>query len=183
MPHGFVVASKELIKLRNTAHDLFLQLLNLAQKQGVILVGVSMSPHDNYIIRTLLKAKKIKIGETSDLNLMTGVLNSGDATCPILRIAEKGRPRVQDWYEFYVKVGTIALKIEMITKDPLETQKEILKSLYTLTIPSPKAGVLPGPGVVGAAQDSALRHIGELQRTVELAIKSGIENYFNYGPG
>ncbi|MHA1470991.1 MAG: hypothetical protein ACTSSP_10605 [Candidatus Asgardarchaeia archaeon] len=177
VPHGFIVYSRHLMELRDRVHTLFKRLLELSRKKDVLLVGVSVVPHDNYIIRILNTVKRMKIGETSDLNLMLGILYDGEATCPVKRKTERGRPPISNWYEFYIKRHNFVLKVEMITDSPLEDQERVLDTLYSLSLPAPDRSVLSGPSIAGTAQILAKNNLMFLKRNIEMAIHGALRSY------
>lgn len=178
VPHGFIVGTKHLIQLRDKVHKLFKNLIYLAEQKKVKLIGISFTPHDNYLIQILNKTKKLRIGETSDLNLLFGILEDGEVTCPVKRRTEKGRPIVRNWYEFYMKKGNFAMKVEMLSDDPLKDQEKIMDLIYSLSVPSPGRMIIAGPSVVGVAQMSALENLAQLKRTITMSIKYAFEKYF-----
>ena len=177
LPHGFIVQSRALLELRDRVNKTFLRTMKEAQGKGILVVGVSVNPHDNRLIRILGKVKKLKIGETSDLNLMVGVLRDGDATCLIRRPTERGRIPVDNWYEFYLRKGDFVMKFEFLSDNPLDDQKRILDILYSLSVPPPVPGIIPGPGVVQAAEQIALRNLEYLNRTVTMTLKAGLQEF------
>ncbi|MHA1506251.1 MAG: hypothetical protein ACTSR0_03575 [Candidatus Asgardarchaeia archaeon] len=180
VPHGFIVQSRHLMELKRKVYELFKKVLGISERKDVLLLGVSQEPHDNYIIRTLRKVREdLKIGETSDTNLMMGILEDGEVTCPVKRQSEKGRPPVKNWYEFYIKRRNIVLKVEMLSDNPLEDQERVIDILYSLSFPSPMRGISPGPSVIGTAQTKAIENLGQLKRSITMAIRGGLENFLS----
>lgn len=177
LPHGFIVKSKSLMELRDRTNEMFFKVMGEAKKRGITVVGVSIDPHDNLLIRILGKVKGIKIGETSDMNLMYGVLNDGDATCLIRRPTERGRPTVDNWYEFYLRQKDTVLKFEMLSDNPEDDQKRLLDILYSLSVPTPLKGVVSGPGIVQGAHYLALQNLTYLKRTITMSLNAGFQTF------
>ncbi|MEM0226583.1 MAG: hypothetical protein QXF46_06875, partial [Thermofilaceae archaeon] len=72
---------------------------------------------------------------------------------------------VEDWYEFYWKVGERLIKVEYVTRgDPVEAQRELIASL------APNLQVGGMPVGVSEAESAAKAHLSWIRRAFEQAL-------------
>ncbi|MEM3664361.1 MAG: hypothetical protein QXW47_10495 [Candidatus Jordarchaeales archaeon] len=173
VPHGFLVASKVLVKLRDKCNRLFYDLVRVASEKGVTLVGVSPVSMDNVFFRACSQVLGKIPGKTNDLNFLSIVLRDGDSTCLIERGEEKGKPPVRDVYEFYLSRKGIVTKYEFVSRDPLSDHKRVADVAYTLTTAPLREREEAGPSVVSVARQEAAFNLSSLERSVELSLRAG----------
>jgi hypothetical protein len=173
-PHGFMVYSRELVRLRDRCHELYYSFLEAAGKRGVVPVGVVPISMDNFFFKIVRGVLKRDLGSTNDLNFLSMVLRDGDSTCLIRRGREKGKPPTEDIYEFYVMKKPFVTKYEFVSKNPLEDQKRIADLAYSLSSIPLKARFEGGPSVVSSAKNVAMVNLEQLMRAVKGSIKTGI---------
>ncbi|MGQ9723551.1 MAG: hypothetical protein ACUVXA_19800 [Candidatus Jordarchaeum sp.] len=174
VPHGFMVYSKELVRLRDRCHDLFYKFLKTAGENGVIPVGVSPISMDNFFFRIATRILGSDFGSTNDLNFLSMVLEDGDSTCLIRRGHEKGKPPIKNNYEFYVMKKPFVTKYEFVSKNPLEEQKQITDLAFSLSSISLKKRFEGGPSVVASAKNVAVVNLEQLMRAVKGSLKTGL---------
>ncbi len=175
--HGFIKKiSRELTKLYKESEELFLDLVFKSGNLDIPIVGISRISHDRYIQKVLKTEYGIKVTDTNDLNFLMSILEDGDATCLIHRPVEKGRMKINNWYEFYFKREPNVFKIELISNHPEEDYKEILDILYTNTIPAASNDIDAGPGVISAAELLCSRHNGFLSEEIAAMIRSALHS-------
>jgi len=176
-PHGFIVYSKELVRLRDRCHEEYYRLLKTARKNGVIPVGVSPVSMDNFffnISRRVLGEKGGRLGSTNDLNFLSMVLEDGDATCLIRRGHEKGKPPTEDNYEFYLMKKPFVTKYEFVSKNPLEDQKLVADLAFSLSTSPLRHRFEGGPSVVSSAKSVAVVNLEQIMRAVKGSLKTGL---------
>lgn len=174
VPHGFLVASKTLAKLRDTCNKLFYELVRVAREKGVTLVGVSPTSADNIFFRVCSRVLGGIPGRANDLAFLSLVLKDGDSTCLIERGEEKGKPPVKDVYEFYLSRRGIVTKYEFVSRDPLSDHKKVASLAYTLTSAPLRESIEAGPSVVSVARQEALNNLLSLEKSVEVSLKAGL---------
>ncbi len=178
VPHGFVVKAKKLVLIRDKCHELFYKLVGEAKKRKILVVGVTAFPTDNIFLKHAERLLKFKVAETNDMNFLLNILDDGDTTCLIEREREKGRPPVEDWYEFYLKYRNYIVRFDFISqKDPWEEYEKIRDLAYSSAIVPPAPGIPPGPGIVSTAQALAYSNLGQLRRSIEGVLKAVFQDY------
>ncbi len=173
VPHGFLVASKSLVKLKDECNRLFYEMVKVANERDITLVGVSPISMDNIFFRACRPVLGEGAGKTNDLNFLSMVLKDGDSTCLIERGEEKGKPPVRDVYEFYLMRRGFVTKYEFISKDPLKDHKRVANVAYTLTAAPLRERVETGPSVVSVARQEATNNLTNLVMSVEAGLKAG----------
>jgi len=179
-PHGYIVRAKKLIELQRSAYQYFNELINLAREKNVLLVGVSHRSHDNVFAKALSDYFNVNIATASDDQVLSVLMDDGDVTAIIARGPEKGRPTVQNWYEFYIKFSNEVFKVEFISWGNLEEEYgKIRDLLYSSASVAPKLGVPPGPGPMINAAILATRNVNELKRTIKGVLMAAFTDYIN----
>ncbi|MEM3594281.1 MAG: hypothetical protein QXS27_06110 [Candidatus Jordarchaeaceae archaeon] len=173
-PHGFMVYSRELVRLRDRCHELYYKFLETAGNCGVVPVGVVPISMDNFFFKVVRKVLGKELGSTNDLNFLSMVLEDGDSTCLIRRGHEKGKPPTKDSYEFYVMKKPFVTKYEFVSKNPIEDQKRVADLAYSLSSIPLKARFEGGPSVVSSAKNVATVNLEQLMRAVKGSIKTGV---------
>lgn len=174
VPHGFMVYSKELVRLRDRCHELYYTLLRTAQSNDVVPVGVSAVSMDNFFFKIARGALEREIGSTNDLNFLSIVLEDGDATCLIKRGHEKDKPPTENNYEFYIMKKPFVTKYEFVSKTPLEDQKQITDLAYSLSSVPLKTRFEEGPSVISSAKSVAMVNLNQLMRAIKGSLKTGL---------
>ena len=155
-PHGFVLRSKKLLALKREVEELFDKLIKKAKKRGVILAGTNFRPHDDIWLRFAKNILGVRTGHLNDTNALLFLLDDGDTTVLINRFKERGRERLDEWYEFYLKVEGRVLKIEFISLgNPIEEYVKVRDYIYSLCFPSPSESKEYGPTPVLSAISKA----------------------------
>ncbi|MBS7268216.1 MAG: hypothetical protein KIH10_05215 [Candidatus Freyarchaeota archaeon] len=173
-PHGFMVYSRELVRLRDRCHELYYKFLESAKKCGVVPVGVVPISMDNFFFKMVRGILSQDLGSTNDLNFLSMVLEDGDSTCLIKRGHEKDKPPTEDNYEFYVMKKPFVTKYEFVSKNPLEDQKRIADLAFSLSSIPLKSRFEGGPSVVSSAKNVAMVNLEQLMRAVKGSIKTGL---------
>lgn len=173
-PHGFMVYSKELVRLRDRCHELYYKFLETAKNSGVIPVGVVPISMDNFFFKIVRRVLGQEIGSTNDLNFLSMVLEDGDTTCLIDRGHEKDKPPTEDNYEFYVMKKPLVTKYEFVSKNPLEDQKQIADLAFSLSSIPLRTRFEGGPSVVSSAKNVAVVNLEQLMRAVKGSLKAGL---------
>lgn len=176
VPHGFLVASRSLVKLRDECNRLFYELVEAARRNGVILVGVSPVSMDNVFFRACRPLLGEAAGSTNDLSFLSMVLRDGDSTCLIERGKEKGKLPVKDVYEFYLMRSSLVTKYEFISGNPLSDHKKVADLAYTLTSAPLRDRLEAGPSVVSVAKQEASNNLTSLVTAVEAGLKVGFQS-------
>lgn len=156
IPHGFIVESRILRKLRDRSQELFYKLMQVAKRQEVLLVGISTKPRDDYFYRKVREQAGMDFGRHTDYSLFFHVMRDGDFTCLVKRGKERGRPAVEQLYEFYMMSKGEVLKAEFVAlEDPLEERRRIVDITYTTHEKKPRSELTHGPSPLIAALDRA----------------------------
>jgi hypothetical protein len=175
VPHGFIVSTRKLIELKDKVHDLFFKVTGLARKKGVLLASVTYHGHDNIFLKNVERVLGQKLAETNDSNFLSLVLSDGDTTTLIYRESEKGRPKVTNWYEFYIKYVKDVYRIDFIAlNDPFEDYEKIRDIAYSTSILPPTRGLFTGPSCLATALIHAKTNVSMLERTISAVIKGSL---------
>jgi len=178
VPHGFVVESKKLIELKNKMLDLFYKLIRVARENDVLIVGVTHRIHDNIFAKTVERALGKKFSTTTDDNFLQLVMEDGDVTGLIFREREKGRPKVSNWYEFYMKNSNDIIRFDFIAfHDPFEDYEKIRDLAFSSWIPAPTKGLYPGPSPISTSQVMAKTKTFELDKTISALFSGALKSY------
>ena len=178
IPHGFVVKAKKLVELRDEVSKLFYRLLKVAREKNVLLAGITYRVHDNIFLKNVEKVLGRKLAETTDDNFLSFILDDGDTTSLIYRESEKGRIKVRNWYEFYIKYRSEIYRIDYIAfNDPFEDYEKIRDLAYSSSILPPKKGLYPGPSSISIAQSKAKYRVLNLERTISAILGGEINRH------
>ncbi|MHA1609200.1 MAG: hypothetical protein ACTSUJ_04255 [Candidatus Njordarchaeales archaeon] len=179
-PHGYIVRAKKLVELQRKAYDYFQKLLNVSRKKGVLIAGISFRSYDNIFARTLSDYLGVNLATSSDDHVLNALMDDGDVTALIARGPEKGKPTIQNWYEFYIKCHSQVLKVEFISiGDPWGDYEKLRDFVYSSAIHSPRSKWEAGPGPLLTANVLAARNISELQRTIRGVLRAAFVDYFH----
>lgn len=174
VPHGFMVYSRELVRLKDKCHEFYYKFLDAARNCGVVPVGVVPISMDNFFFKLVRSVLGREMGSTNDLNFLSMVLEDGDSTCLIKRGREKDKPPTEDNYEFYVMKKPFVTKYEFVSKNPLEDQKKVADLAFSLSSIPLKSRFEGGPSVVSSAKNVAAVNLEQLMRAVKGSLKTGL---------
>ncbi|MGQ4891687.1 MAG: hypothetical protein ACP6IP_04265 [Candidatus Njordarchaeia archaeon] len=178
IPHGFVVEARKLIQLREEVNNLFYKLVKVARKKNVLLAGITYRIHDNIFLKNVERALGKKLAETTDDNFLSFILDDGDTTTLIYRESEKGRIKVRNWYEFYIKYRSEVYRIDFIAfNDPFEDYEKIRDLAYSASILPPRPGLYPGPSSISISQAKARMKVLNLERTISAVLGNAITTH------
>jgi len=170
-PHGFVLKSKKLIELKEEVIKEFNKLIKIADDRGVILAGISCKINDNYLVRKITQYFGMRFPMTTDDNFLAAVMEDGDTTALIARESEKGRPKIMNWYEFYLRFRNDVLKVEFLSRgDPVKDYERLRDLVYSSATTKVTQDLPAGPGPVITAVINASMHTGELERAITAAL-------------
>ncbi|MFQ6076203.1 MAG: hypothetical protein ACE5Z5_08730 [Candidatus Bathyarchaeia archaeon] len=179
VPHGFIVESRILRKLRDRCHDLFYQVIKEAQRQEILLTGISTKPRDDYIYRTVRERAGMDFGRHTDYSLFYHVMRDRDVSCLVSREKERGKPAVEQFYEFYIMSKGEVLKAEFVAlEDPLEERQKIANFTYTTHEKRPRSELTHGPSPMIAALDQAHLYARSLERLILSTMASYTETLY-----
>jgi len=171
-PHGFVLRSKKLLILKRKVERLFEKLIATAKKKNILLVGVNFRPHDNIFLRIVRNILRINISYINDTNALIFLLDDKDTTALINRFREKGREKIDQWYEFYMKIRGRVIKAEFISLgEPIKEYVKIRDYLYSSSIPSPRDETTFGPSPMIWATMKAADRLRVLSETFTKVIE------------
>lgn len=177
VPHGFIIQSRKLVELRDRVHDLFYEMVRLAREKNVLLASITHKGHDNIFIKNVERLLGERLAETNDTNFLSMILEDGDTTTLIYRESEKGRPKVRNWYEFYIKFVTDVYRIDFLAlHDPFEDYEKIRDVAYSTSILSPAKGLLTGPSCLVTASLKAKTKVSNMERTISAIIRGSLIN-------
>ncbi len=180
-PHGYVIEAKRLLELKSIVEKTFDKLVSMARKYRVLLAGVNFKPHDNVFIRFLRKYLDVEFGHINDTNALLFLLNDGDTTAPINRFSEKGRRRIDEWYEFYMKVGDRVVKVEYISLgEPFKDYVRIRDLLYSSSLPSPRGDDIFGPSPMVESVIRAQSQLRILRHSIPKVIQLKLDEYLGF---
>jgi len=178
VPHGFFVQAKKLVQLKDECHQLFYKLIDLGKKKGVIVAGITPFSVDNILLKTVEEILDTKIADTTDLNFLMSVMEDKDTTCLIKRGREKGKPPIDNYYEFYMKWREYVVRIDFVShEDPWSEYEKLRDLVYSTFVYPPRIGVYPAPGIINSAQELAYRNLTQLMRTIEGNIRTSLYEY------
>lgn len=167
LPHGYIISARRLMELQNKVYGAFEKFLEIARKKNVVVAGLSIKSHDNLFVKLLNNHYGLKLMNVNDDNVLLFLLNDGDTTAVVNRPVERGRVRIDNWYEFYMKIGDEILKLEYISYGkPIEEYAKIRDLVYSSYVVRPAQSVIYGPGPVVMAYDRAQFHANEIERLV-----------------
>ena len=179
-PHGYVIKAKKLIMLKRKIEALFEELVSKAKKYGILLAGVNFRPHDNVFVRALREFFGVSAGYINDTNALIFLLDEGDTTTLINRFAERGRGRLDEWYEFYMKAEGHIVKVEFISLgEPVKEYIKIRDYLYSSFIPSPRGDLLYGPSPMVTSVIRARDRLKVLRDSVVNIIRFRFDEYLD----
>ncbi len=178
-PHGFFVQSRKLEELWQTAHKLFSQIKHESEKKNILWVGVVRKPQDNIYTKSIQKTLVPDLQDSSDFYLFYNLLRDRDITCLVKRGKEKGKPDVENMYEFYLKRAPEVVRLEFFSLgDPLIEQETIANIVHTLFIPE-KRGSIYGPSSMVTAQDLSQNLIRTISNIVTTSLRRGYQDYIS----
>lgn len=165
LPHGFVLPGSELFKrLEREVAERYEKLVERARERGVTLASIIDEPRDYRFYEAVRGLLGLKLARVSDAAFLSYVLDQWEYTAPLRVSRERGRS-VEDWYEFYWKVGERLIKVEYVTRsDPVEAQRELIASL------APNLQVGGMPVGVSEAESAAKAHLSWIRRAFEQAL-------------
>lgn len=170
-PHGFILKSKTLIKLKEEVTNEFNKLIKTAKDKGVIIAGISNRINDNYLVRRIIQYFGMRLPMTTDDNFLAAIMEDGDTTALIARESERGRPVIRNWYEFYIRFRTDILKVEFLARgDPVEDYTRLRDIIYSSATTKVSQDLPAGPGPVITAIINAYMNTSELERTITAAL-------------
>ena len=166
LPHGFYVGAKQIMDLQDKCFSLFQKMISLARKKNVIIAGVSYHYFDDVLVRNVEELIGIRFPRINDFKFVYNILESGDTTCLVRRPVEKGKPKVENWYEFYMSYEGYPLKFEFISYgDPWEFYEKIKNIAYSITsFVAVKRFRVPLPSPTYTAYFHASAHLSSIQK-------------------
>ncbi|MEM2246064.1 MAG: hypothetical protein QXU91_06365 [Thermofilum sp.] len=166
LPHGFLLPGSELLKmLQGEVEELFRRAQERAAELGVPLASITAEPRDYRFCEAVGRELGLRLQRVSDAVLLTYLLEPWEYTAPMELREERGR-RVENWFEFYWKVGSRLLKVEYVAReDPVGAQRALIASL------APNMQVGGSPTGVAEAEVEARRHLRWVKLNFTLALK------------
>jgi len=179
LPHGMFVQSRKLVELWNGVYKLFLKVKEVCEKKRVLWVGIVRTPQDNIFTKTLQASLLPELKDSGDYYLFYNLLRDRDLSCLVKRPKEKGRPYVENLYEFYLKRDPHVVRIDFLSlDDPVAEQEKIANYAYTLFVPE-KKGSICGPSNVVSAYDMSKNSVGSLLNIVDSSLRAGYKEYLS----
>lgn len=166
LPHGFVLPGSELLRrLQGEVEELFRRAQERAAELGVPLASVTSEPRDYRFYEAVRRELGLRLRRVSDAAFLAYLLEPWEYTAPMEVREERGR-RVDNWFEFYWKVGSRVVKVEYVTRgDPVEAQRALIAAL------APNMQVGGSPTGVAEAEVEARRHLRWVKLSFTLALK------------
>ena len=128
----------------------------------------------------LRKSFGVNVNYINDTNALIFLLDEGDTTALINRFAEKGREKINEWYEFYMKVEGYVVKVEFISLgEPMKEYIKIRDYLYSSFIPSPRGDLLFGPSPMVMSVIRARDRLKVLRSIVTSSIRLRFDEYLD----
>ncbi len=178
-PHGIFVQSRKLMELRNSAYKLFLKIQQESEKKNILWVGVVREPQDNIFTKSIKAALLPNLKDSGDFYLFHNLLRDRDLTCLVKRRKEKGRPDIDNLYEFYLKRDPHVIRLEFLSlDDPVTEQEKIANYAYTLFVPEMQ-GSIYGPSSMVIAQDLSRKLVTSISKIVDSSFRLGYKEYIS----
>lgn len=165
LPHGFVLPGSELLReLQRDIEGKYALLLAKSRERGVAIASIVEEPRDTRFYESVRPVLGLKLPRVSDAAFLAYVLEPWEYTAPMALERERGRS-VENWYEFYWRVGNRLVKVEYTTADdPLAAQRALIAVL------APNMQVGGRPVGVAEAYAEAQRHLRWIKEAFKLAL-------------
>ena len=178
-PHGIFVQSRKLVEVWNSMHKLFSRMKQESEKRNIFWIGVVRKPQDNIFTKSLQTTLLPDLRDSGDFYLFYNLLRDRDLTCLVKRRKEKGRPDIENLYEFYLKRDPHVIRVEFLSlDDPLAEQEKIANYVYTLFVPE-KRGSIHGPSSMVVAQDLSRKLVTSISKIVDSSFRVGYQEYIS----